>query len=85
MMSTEKLNLKFNQFFAEKNFLNAKSISNEILNNLDEDKFPVYTSLKNRETPFAKLFENYFESFYMETNPNIEALKLIHFNIINRF
>ena len=84
MMSTEELNSKFNQFFAEKNFLNAKSISNEILNNLDEDKFPVYTSLKNKETPFSKLFENYFESFYMETNPNIEALKLIHFNISNR-
>jgi SMC interacting uncharacterized protein involved in chromosome segregation len=84
MISTEKLNSKFNQFFAEKNFLNAKSISNEILNILDKDKFPVYTSLKNKETPFAKLFENYFESFYMEPNPNIQALKLIHFNISNR-
>jgi SMC interacting uncharacterized protein involved in chromosome segregation len=78
MTRANEINLKFKEFFAEKNYQISKSLANDILNSLNEIRYPVYTSLKNNETPYDKLFDNYFEGFYSEINPNTDALKIIH-------
>lgn len=83
MTLKEKLDLKFNHFFTTRDYIKAQLIAKEILNLIDENKFPVYSSYKNNETPYIKLFENYFETFNFTNNPNKQALKLVHFNILN--
>ena len=74
MSLKEIVSSKFSQLLSESDKTEAINISIEILELLDEDKFPVYKSLDEVETSYSEIFINYFQSFDADRNFNDSAL-----------